>query len=147
MRFFSTKQLKYLWRLSSVHWMSLVFDWNFSLVFYHTVLGEVNVYKMWCWTRFHFVTNLENERYRMLILGVSDHDTNVQVVGKNLTCNSTSNPIPVFASKFPSSKITNFMYESLAYSAITDTLVACGGMAASQARDCYCRFRASLKFS
>ena len=83
----------------------------------------------------------------MLILGVSDHDTDVQVVGENLTCNSTSNPIPVFASKFPLSTIINFMYESLAYSAVTDTLVACGGMAASQVRDCYSGSMASLKFS
>jgi hypothetical protein len=55
------------------------------------------------------------------------------VVGENITCNSTFNPIPVFESTFPSSTVTNFMYESLAYSAVTDTLVTCGGVTSAQA--------------
>jgi hypothetical protein len=70
----------------------------------------------------------------MLFLGASGNDKEVQLVGKNLTCNSTFKSIPAFASNFPSATITNFINESLAYSVVTNTLVACGGLASSQAR-------------
>ena len=71
---------------------------------------------------------LEVDRYRMVTVGPTERNTEFQFYGSNLSCNKSANPIPRFSFNLTEISVSQFKFESIAFSAITSTLVVCGGI-------------------
>ena len=77
---------------------------------------------------------LEVDQYRMMSVGVSDQDTELEFSGGNLICNATNNLIPKLARIRKSLLVSQFQFESIGFLSEISTLVVCGGTQTSDVK-------------